>query len=451
MKTIALRREDLDKKGEQRAAVTPAIAQEITELGHSLLVQPAHSPQTHENKRIFPDQDYARVGASLQEDLHSADIIFGLKEVDIDSILPDKLYLLFSHTHKGQKKNRKMLKTFAERRCSLIDYELITNESGVRFLTAFTYFAGYAGMIDTLWALGMRLEWLGHPNPFSRVPQTIHGGGLDALKSLLRNEISDVIRKHGTPATLPPLITCILGRGKTSQGCQVMYDLLPHEQITIADLPHVFAHGSRKKVYKLVLEVHEMYRLKANAELSPQVWNQWTEQEKFKHYLVQPEMYESNLDAVLPYVTLLMNCVIWSPRYPRLVTYDLMQQTAQKYDTLKVIGDISCDPNGAVEFSQETWIDQPLFTYNPATQVIHLGHQTPGVVVMAVTNLPCEFSADASVQFAADLHPFLPGLLQADLQADFLEARLPGPLHRATILWKGHFTPDYGYMKEFLS
>jgi alpha-aminoadipic semialdehyde synthase len=450
MKTIALRREDLDKKGEQRAAITPTTARELVELGNTLLVQPGNAPQTHENKRIFPDQEYAHAGAVLQEDLQAADIIFGLKEVDIETILPETLYLFFSHSHKGQKKNRKMLKTLVERRCSLIDYELITNASGVRLLTAFTYFAGYAGMIDTLWALGARLEWLGHPNPFSRVPQSIHGGGLEALKDLLRNDISEAIRTQGTPSTLPPLITCVLGRGKTSQGAQVIYDLLPHEEITMADLPHVYAHGSRHKVYKLVLEVHEMYRLKANAELSPHVWEQWNEQEKFKHYLVQPEMYESNLAGVLPYVTLLMNCIIWSPRYPRLVTYDLMQETAQNYDTLKVIGDISCDPNGAIEFSQETWIDQPLFTYEPFSQAIHLGHQTPGVVVMAVTNLPCEFSADASIQFAADLHPYLSGLLQADLQADFLEAHLPGPLHRATILWKGKFTPDYDYMREFL-
>ncbi|MCB9640515.1 MAG: hypothetical protein H6728_03490 [Myxococcales bacterium] len=450
-KVVAIRREDLSKKGEQRAAVTPLTAKGIIEAGHRLLVQSGQEPQTQENKRAFLDREYALYGASVQEDLSPADIVFGLKEVDLDDILDEKLYLFFSHTHKGQKKNRMMLKTLVERKCSLIDYELITNEVGVRYLTAFTYFAGYAGMIDTLWALGQRLKHLGHENPFLMIPQAIQGDGLESLKELLRTKVSEAIRTQGTSPDQPPVIACFLGRGKTSHGSQSIYDLLPVEEITLADLPRVYAEGSRHTLYKLVLEVHEMYRLRADAELNPKTWEQWTEQEKFKHYLVQPEMYESNLDHVLPYVTMLMNCIIWSPRYPRLVTNDMMEEIAKKHDTLKVIGDITCDPNGALEFSQETWIDQPLFTYDPSTRAIHFGHQSPGVVVMAVTNLPCEFSADASHQFAADLAPFLPGLLNADLQTEFIEAGLPGPLHRATILWKGEFTPDYDYMKEFLS
>ena len=451
MKTvIGIRREDQNKKGESRAAITPPLAEEILRWGHRLIVQPAVASGTTQTKRCFPDEMYTEHGAELSEDLGAAELIFGLKEINIDAILPNKTYLLFSHTHKGQKKNRAMLKAFAERGCSVIDYELVTNEEGGRLLTAFTYFAGYAGMVDTLWALGLRLRNLGIENPFAKIPQSLHGGGLDALKHLLHHEISEAIRNHGTPASLPPVITCILGRGKTSHGAQSIYDLLPVQEITLDELPHIYAKGSRKQLYKLVLEVHQMYRLREGFDLKAATWASWSEEEKFRHYLVQPEMYETNLGAVLPYITLLMNCIIWSSRYPRVFTNEMAKALFQQPRQPLIVGDISCDPNGGIEFSQETWIDEPLFVYNPFTQQTTLGAKGDGIVVMAVTNLPCEFPVDASLQFATDLRPLIPALLKSDLESSFHEAGLPEAIQRATLLWKGQFTPEYNYMKEFI-
>jgi hypothetical protein len=42
--------------------------------------------------------------------LSEADVIVGVKEVPIKDLLPDKTYLFFSHTYKGQKYNMPMLK-----------------------------------------------------------------------------------------------------------------------------------------------------------------------------------------------------------------------------------------------------------------------------------------------------------------------------------------------------
>lgn len=50
-------------------------------------------------------------------------------------------------------------------RIRLIDYECITDKDGKR-LVRFGQFAGYAGMADTLHALGDRLLALGHSTPF---------------------------------------------------------------------------------------------------------------------------------------------------------------------------------------------------------------------------------------------------------------------------------------------
>jgi alpha-aminoadipic semialdehyde synthase len=146
-----------------------------------------------------------------------------------------------------------------------------------------------------------------------------------------------------------------------------------------------------------------------------------------------------------------MNCIIWAPRFPRLLTREATRAWYPQHQTLEVIGDITCDPDGAIQFSQETWIDEPVFIYDPATDQSHLGFDGEGIAVMAVTNLPCEFSADASAQFSEDFRPLMPGLAQADFSAaDPVAAGLPEPLQRATILWKGEFTPDFAYMREFL-
>jgi alpha-aminoadipic semialdehyde synthase len=112
-------------------------------------------------------------GAEISEDLSPADVIFGLKEIHITRILPVKAYLIFSHTYKGQIKNREMLTKFYNLKSTLIDYELITNKNNNRLITAFTYNAGYAGMVDTLWAIGKRWRMDGTPNVFEKIPQAI--------------------------------------------------------------------------------------------------------------------------------------------------------------------------------------------------------------------------------------------------------------------------------------
>lgn len=445
---LALRREDLDKRGEQRAALTPTQAAALVQQGHQILVQPALHPETGERKRAFEDTAYEAVGATLSEDISAAQVIFGLKEVALDQLLPHKTYLFFSHTHKGQVKNRPALQLMHQRGITLIDYELITDPEGRRRLTAFTYFAGYAGMIDTLWTLGQRLRQRGIGHPIAEVPQSIETGDLDRVKAIL-SQVAERIRQEGTPAELPPLITTFLGNGKTSSGAQEIYHLLPVQSITLDELPAVYAHGDRHRVYQLVLEVPDMFRVKADSPLARQ---QLGPREHYQHYLSQPTHFESNLDQVFPYTTLLMNCIIWSLEFPRLLTREQAAQWYAQQQTLEVIGDITCDPEGAIQFSEETWIDEPVFVYHPGTRQSKPGFEGEGIAVMAVTNLPCEFSADASERFAQELASLLPFLAEADYQAESPEAAgLPAELRDACILWRGTFTAKYGYMREYLS
>ena len=446
---VGILREGLSKKGEKRVAVTPEYAKQIVEWGYKLIVQPAAHPETGENKRAFNDEEYNNTGAKISEDLSPADVIFGLKEIDSDRILPNKTYLFFSHTHKGQQKNKAMLQSLVQNNSTVIDYELIRTEKNMRVVTAFTYNAGYAGMVDSLWTLGKRLKINGVPNPFEVLNQAIEEEHLNKAKESFKLAARE-IELNGTHEDLPPIIVCILGKGKTAQGTREMFDILPHEDIGIEQLEEIYQNGSRKKLYALHIDIEEIYRLKNDSQLSGEEYNMLDVKDKWQVYFDHPEFFETNLDKVLPYITVLMNCIIWSSKYPRTTTKSLMKKIYKEYKTLQVIGDITCDPNGSIEFSKETWIDDPVYMYNPETETITDGFEGEGIAVMAVTNLPCEFSADASIQFGGDLAPFYKNIVSADYNKSFADLELAPEIKRAVIMWKGEFTEEFKYMKAFI-
>ena len=58
---------------------------------------------------------YTKAGAIITEDISKADIILGIKEVPEASLLKDKTYLFFSHTHKGNEKNMPMLQSVLDK------------------------------------------------------------------------------------------------------------------------------------------------------------------------------------------------------------------------------------------------------------------------------------------------------------------------------------------------
>ena len=55
-----------------------------------IIVQPS-------KRRCFKNEDYQKAGAQITDDLSFADIIFGVKEVDISTLIKDKTYLFFSY------------------------------------------------------------------------------------------------------------------------------------------------------------------------------------------------------------------------------------------------------------------------------------------------------------------------------------------------------------------
>ena len=109
-------REENKYPSEKRVVLIPEHVEQLIKKGYTVLVQSS-------NKRIYPDEEYEKVGAKIVNTLEKADIIIGIKEIPEDEIYPNKIYLFFSHTIKGQKHNMPMLRELIKQKATLLDHE----------------------------------------------------------------------------------------------------------------------------------------------------------------------------------------------------------------------------------------------------------------------------------------------------------------------------------------
>lgn len=155
---LGIRRED-QSPWERRAPLAPEQVRTLVKRHNmKVLIQAS-------NRRAFPTLSYVQAGAIVQEDLSEASVIIGVKQVPPDLLIPNKVYVMFSHTHKAQEDNMPLLDACLEKNVTLVDYERIVDDQGVR-LVAFGKYAGVVGMINILHGLGLRFLALGHHTPF---------------------------------------------------------------------------------------------------------------------------------------------------------------------------------------------------------------------------------------------------------------------------------------------
>lgn len=69
----------------------------------------------------FYPQTYVNAGAVAQEDISEATVIFGVKQVPIELLLPDKTYCFFSHTIKAQESNMLLLDAILQKVLSVCE------------------------------------------------------------------------------------------------------------------------------------------------------------------------------------------------------------------------------------------------------------------------------------------------------------------------------------------
>lgn len=392
------------------------------------------------DKRVFTDHEYVTAGAKLVSDLKDCRIILGVKEIPVDKIEPFKTYVNFSHVVKGQVENMPRLRKMMESGCNLIDYERIVDDQGKR-LIFFGRYAGIAGMINSLWALGLRYKEQGIDTPFLNIKQAHKYNSLEQAKS----DISDVgleIAEQGLPESILPFIIGFTGYGNVASGAQEILSLLPVKEI----LPEKLSIIQNRKCSAKNLVYRVTFKQEHIAEHNE--GRPFDKNDYYKH----PENYHGIFEKYLPSLSLLMNCMYWAPRFPRLVTKAAIEKLfLSGTPKLTAIGDVTCDPDGSIELTHKgTDIYDPLFVYDPVEKIQKMGYSGEGMLVMAVHILPSELPREASESFSNVLVNYIKPIVDCDFDESFEDLVLPRPIKKALIVHNGNLTPEYQYLYEFI-
>jgi alanine dehydrogenase len=354
--------------------------------------------------RCFKDYEYADHGVEVKTDLSDCDILFGIKEMIISTLVPDKTYIFFSHTGKKQPHNRKLFQEMAARRITLIDYEYLTDKNNSR-LVAFGRWAGIVGAYNGLSAWGER------HNLYKLKP---------AHQCFDIEELKTEIRK----VHLPDIKILITGGGRVAGGAMEILGYLKIREVK----PEEYLSKDFAEPVMCRIDPWHYAKRKDGSEFN------------MDHFIAHPDQYESKFRPYTRVTDLYMACHFWDPASPVFMIQAEMQEPDFR---IKVIADISCDINGSIPSTiRASSIEKPFYGYQPSS-----GTETPpfnqgSITVMAVDNLPGELPRDASEYFGDMLiNQVLHALLEGDTD---------GIIKRATILQQGILTERFRYLKDYL-
>lgn len=451
---LGIQRETCNK-WERRAPLTPSHCAQLLHTGRKgggvkrIIVQPC-------TKRVCHDIQYENVGCQISEDLSDCGLILGVKQPQLGILLPERAYAFFSHTHKAQPENMPLLDEVLAKGVSLYDYERIIGEKGER-LVAFGEYAGMAGMIDFLRGLGERYLGLGYSTPFLSIGSSYMYASLSAAKAAVL-AAGDEIRTSGLSLQISPLIFIFTGCGNVSRGAQEIFRLLPHAYIDPAELSQLVESFSEKQANDTCIEAKckrgtfQVYGCVVTAEHMVAPNNPVQMFDKTEYY-AHPEQYHPVFhEKIAPYASVIVNCIYWERRYPRLLTTAQLQKmlsadrnirrSRNHHHQLIGIADITCDIGGSIEcVNHLTSIEKPFVRYNPASDLYFENMQGEGTIILAVDNLPAELAKEATNHFGDVLLQFLTNMVNASTLPDLVL-----PVQHACIAHKGQLTLLYEYI-----
>lgn len=353
--------------------------------------------------RVFPDSEYSEKGFDVTQDVSDCDVLFGVKEVPVDALIPNKKYFFFSHTIKKQPHNQKLLRAILDKNIELYDHETIV-DSKFKRLIGFGRYAGIVGAYNGIRAFGIKFELFNLPKA-----ETL--SGQPALIERLRR------------ITLPPVKIVLTGSGKVAHGAQEMLDAMRIKHVSPDDF---LSKKFSDPVYTLI-DVLDYNKRKDGQTLG---------KEDFYH---NPAEYISDFGRFTKVADIFMAGHFYGNDAPVILTREMLNATD---NNIRVVADISCDVEGPIACTiRSSTIAEPLYGYLPSTdQEVDLFH--PGaIVVMAVDNLPCELPKDASEGFG---EMFLKYVVPA-----FFNGDKDGILQRAKITENGQLTERFAYLKAY--
>ncbi|CAG7884961.1 unnamed protein product [Brassica rapa] len=438
-------------KWERRTPLTPShcsrLLQDRTGVSR-IVVQPSE-------KRIYHDALYSDVGCEISDDLSDCGIILCIKQPKLEMILPERAYAFFSHIHRAQKEKMPLLDKILSERVTLYDYELIVGDHMGKDYWHLVYMqaelvllTSYMDWDRVLMNLIFDAGYLsqGYSTPFLSLGSSYMYPSLAAAKAAVIS-VGEEISSQGLPLGICPLVFVFTGTGNVSLGAQEMFKLLPHTFVEPSNLPELFVKDKgMSQNGKSTKRVHQVYGCIITSQDMVEHQDPSKSFDKADYY-AHPEHYNPVFhDKIAPYTSVLVNCMYWEKKFPRLLSTKQVQDLAEKGCPLVGICDITCDIGGSVEFvNRATSIDSPFFRFDPINNSYYNDMDGDGVLCMAIDILPTEFAKEASQHFGDILSEFVGSLASVTEVSD-----LPGHLKKACISYRGELTPLYEHIPRMM-
>ncbi len=385
---------------DNRVALSPKQVAELNKKypEHKIVVQGS-------DIRAFSDEEYKAEGVEVVENVDDCDILFGIKEAKIESLIPNKQYFFFGHIAKMQEYNRPLLQAFIRKKITFCDYEYLVDDNNLR-VCAFGWWAGVVGVYYTLRGYGLKHKLYELPKPDLRFTLTQL---LDNLKAI----------------ELPHVKLFVTGAGRVSQGAQYVLDNIGAVRMTEEE------YLTTEKVDNLSFCFADVDRLVKRKDGGDFSWKDFTQ---------NAGEYESDFMRFAKATDVLICAHFWGPDAPVYLTEDDLRSKDLR---IEMIGDVTCDIKGSIKSTVRpaTHAD-PYFDYNPITEQDEPAFSSEkNISVMAVDTCPNALAMDTSEYFGSMLiqHVFEP-LLKGEHSA---------VIDRSMILKEGKLTPRFAYLQDF--
>ncbi len=385
---------------DSRVALAPDQAQLLSQK-YNLDIRIESSPD-----RCFANEIYQEKGFQLVEDVSDAEVLFGIKEVPISELIPNKKYFFFSHTIKKQPYNRPLLLAILEKNITLVDYEALKDKDGNR-LVAFGVFAGMVGAHNSIWTYA-------HRNGHFHLPRITEFATYAEARAFYKNR------------QLPAMKVVVTGGGRVASGAvKVLLDMgfrqvSSDEYLTQQYDEPVF---TQLKIYD--------YSVRKDGQ-------PYAKQDFYDN----PEAYQSKFAPYTKVSDIFINGIYYDKRAPAFFSIDDMKKDDFN---IQVIGDVTCDiaPDASIPSTIEaSTIADPVFGFDPHTmQKVH-PFQEKYVDMMTIDNLPNELPQDASRHFGDALIKYIIPELLGKADTDIIE--------RATVTRNGQLTKHFAYLQDYV-
>lgn len=387
---------------DNRVALTPTqVAQLNQEYPNSEIVVQSSSI------RAFSDDEYRQAGVKVVEDVSDCDVLFGIKEAKIETLIPQKHYFFFGHIAKMQEYNRPLLQAFIQKGITFSDYEYLVDDHNIR-LCAFGWWAGVVGVYYTLRGYGLKTRMFELPKPDIKFT-------LDQLIQNLKT------------IKLPKVKLLVTGAGRVSQGAQHVLNEIGAYKLN----ENEYLADNHVQLSNLSYCVADADRLVCSIDGKDFSWDD---------FIKNPHTYKSDFMRWAKHTDILLCAHFWAPNAPVYLSAEDLRSTNNK---IRMIGDVTCDIMGSIKSTiRPATHAEPYYDYNPQTEKEEPLFADPNnITVEAVDTCPNALPMDASEFFGNML---IPHVFEPLLRGEHTKV-----IQKSTILKDGKLTTNFEYLTKF--